>query len=66
MASGATTSGGATMAPRTKAAPHCQPNSVCTASATAQVVNTTQPNASRMIGRRLKRNSRQLIDTPAE
>ena len=36
------------------------------AAATAQVVNTTQPNASSVIGRRLKRNSRQLIDTPAE
>ena len=36
------------------------------AAATAQVVNTTQPKASSAIGRRLKRNSRQLIDTPAE
>jgi len=30
------------------------------------VVNTTQPIASNAIGRRLKRNSRQLIETPAE
>ena len=36
------------------------------AAATAQVVNTTQPKASSEIGRRLKRNSRQLMATPAE
>ena len=35
----------------------------CAAAATAIVVNTTQPTASSEIGRRLNRNSRQLIAT---
>ncbi len=54
MASGATTSGGATMAPSTKATAHGMPSSQCAAAATAQVVNTTAPKASSVIGRRLK------------
>src|SRR6188472_1900829 len=63
MASGATTSGGATMAPSTKATASGMPSSQCAAAVTAQVVNTTQPNANSVIGRRLKRNSRQLMAT---
>ena len=42
------------------------PSSQCPTAATAQVVNTTQPNANSVIGRKLKRNSRQLMATPAE
>ena len=66
IASGATTSGGATMAPSRKPTAQGKPSRQCTAAATAQVVNTTQPKASSTIGRRLKRNSRQLMATPAE
>ncbi len=63
MDSGATASGGETMAPSTN--PTCQerPSSQWPAAATATVVNTTQPTASSVIGRKLKRNSRQLIAT---
>ena len=66
IASGATASGGATMAPSKKPMAHGMPSSQCTAAATAQVVKTTAPNANSAIGRRLKRNSRQLMATPAE
>ena len=66
MASGATASGGATMAPSTKPTASGMWSSQCAAAATAQVVKTTQPKANSAIGRRLKRNSRQLMATPAE
>ena len=66
MASGATTSGGETMAPSTKPMPQGRPSSQCVAAATAQVVKITQPMASSVIGRRLDLNSRQLMETPAE
>ena len=59
--SGATASGGETMAPRTKPTPQERFNSQWAAAATATVVNTTQPTANNAMGRRLKRNSRQLI-----
>ena len=54
------------IAPSTNATAHGRPSSACATAATATVVNTTQPIASSAIGRRLKRNSRQLIATPAE
>ena len=66
IANGATTSGGETMAPSTKPTPQGSPSSQCVAAATAQVVKMTQPMASRVIGRRLNLNSRQLMETPAE
>ena len=66
MASGATASGGATMAPSTKPTASGMPRSQCAAAATAAVVKTTQPKANSAIGRRLKLNSRQLMATPAE
>ena len=66
MSSGATASGGATMAPSTNPTGHGQPSSQCTLAATAQVVNTTAPMASNAMGRRLNRNSRHLMETPAE
>ena len=66
IASGATTSGGETMAPSTKPTLHGMPRSSCAAMATSTVVKITQPMASSAIGRRLCLNSRQLIATPAE
>jgi len=66
MESGATTSGGDTMAPSTKPTASGIPSSQCATAATAQVVKTTQPTASSVIGRKLKRNSRQLMATPVE
>ena len=66
MASGATTSGGETMAPSTKPTPHGNPSTQCAAAATSTVVKMTQPMASSAMGRRLALNSRQLIETPAE
>ena len=64
--SGATASGGDTIAPNTKPTGQASPSSQCAAAAVATVVNTTQPTASRVIGRRLNRNSRQLIATADE
>ena len=64
--SGATASGGETIAPSTKPTGHGRPRSQWVAAATATVVNTTHPTARSEIGRRLKRNSFQLIDTAAE
>ncbi len=61
--SGARASGGDTMAPITKPTGQGSPNSQCVPAATATVVNTTHPTASNEMGRRLKRNSRQLIAT---
>ena len=66
IASGATASGGDTMAPNTKPTAQGKPNRKCVAAATATVVNTTQPIASSAIGRRLKRNSFQLIFTASQ
>ena len=66
IASGATASVGATMAPSTKPTAHGMPSTKCTAAATAAVVKMTPPKANSVIGRRLKRNSRQLMVTPAE
>src|SRR5215469_376242 len=66
IASGATASGGETIAPRTNPTGQDRPSSKCVAAPAATVVNTTQPIASREIGRRLKRNSRQLIATADE
>ena len=64
--SGATASGGETIAPNTKPAGQGSPSMKCAAAAVATVVNTTQPTANSPIGRRLKRNSRQLIATAEE
>ena len=61
--SGATASGGATIAPRRKPIGQGKDKTNRAATATATVVNTTHPNASKVIGRRLNRNSRQLIET---
>ena len=66
MASGATASVGAIIAPSTKLTAHGMPNNACAATATAPAVNRTQPKANSEIGRKLKRNSRQLMATPAE
>ena len=63
---GATASGGETIAPSTKPTAHGKPRSQWVAAATAIVVKTTQPTASSPIGRRLNRNSRQLIATADE
>ena len=63
MESGATASGGDTMAPTTKPIGSGNPRSQCSAAATASAEKITQPTARRMMGRRLKRNSRQLIAT---
>ena len=63
MASGATASGGDTIAPSTKPTAKGQPSSHFVASETEMVVKTTQPTASRRIGRRLNLNSRQLMLT---
>ena len=64
--SGATASGGETIAPSTKPTGQEKPSSQWVTAAAAIVVNTTQPMASSEIGRRLKRNSRQLIATADE
>src|SRR4029077_268185 len=64
--SGATASGGETIAPRANPTGHENPRSQCAAAAAVTVVNTTQPMASNEIGRKLKRNSRQLIATADE
>src|SRR5260221_5091546 len=66
MDNGATASGGETIAPNTKPTGQEKPNSQCVAAAAAIVVNRTQPTASSEIGRRLNRNSRQLIATAEE
>ena len=54
------------MAPRTKPTAQGKPNRKWVAAATAIVVNTTQPIAKSAIGRRLKRNSFQLIFTASQ
>jgi hypothetical protein len=54
------------MAPSTKATAHGSPRSQWAAAATAQAVKMTHPIANKAMGLRLKRNSRQLIATPAE
>ncbi len=64
--SGATASGGETIAPSTNATGHGKLSSQCIAAAVATAVNSTQPTASSAIGRRLKLNSRQLIATEDE
>src|ERR1039458_3074416 len=66
MASGATASGGETIAPNTKPTGHGRPRNQWLAAAVASVVNTTQPTASNEMGRRLNRNSRQLMATADE
>src|SRR4029450_2484610 len=66
MESGAITSGGETMAPNRKPTDQGIPNNHWVTAATAIVVNTTQPTASKEMGRRLNRNSRQLIVTADE
>ena len=60
------TSGGETMAPNVKPTGQGRPNSQWVTAATAVVVNATQPTASSEMGRRLNRNSRQLIVTADE
>ena len=65
-ASGATASGGETIAPNTKPSGQERPKSQWAAAAAATVVNATQPTASSEMGRRLNRNSRQLIATAEE
>ena len=54
------------MAPSTKPTAQGKPRSQCVAAATATVVKATRPPANSTIGRRLKRNSRQLIATADE
>jgi hypothetical protein len=66
IASGATASGGETIAPSRKPTDQGTDKTNCAATATATVVNMTHPKASRVIVRRLNRNSRQLIDTADE
>ena len=66
MESGAIASGGETMAPNRKPTGQVRPRAQWLAAATAIVVNTTHPTASSEIGRRLNRNSRQLIATADE
>ena len=51
------------MAPNVKPTGQGRPNSQWVTAATAVVVNATQPTASSEMGRRLNRNSRQLIVT---
>ena len=63
MESGATASGGETIAPSTKPTGQGKPSSQWKAAAIATVVKMTLPKASSTMGRRLKRNSRQLIAT---
>ncbi len=64
--SGATASGGETIAPNTNPTDQGRPSTQCAAAAVATVVNATHPRASSEIGRRLNRNSRQLIATADE
>ena len=66
MASGATASGGETMAPSTNPSAHGSFSSQCAAAAAAMVVKVTQPTASNEMGRRLNLNSRQLMATAEE
>jgi hypothetical protein len=54
------------MAPNVKPTGQGRPNSQWVTAATAVVVNATQPTASSEMGRRLNRNSRQLIVTEDE
>ena len=54
-------SGGEMMAPSTKPTDHGRFISQCAAAATTTVVKATPPMERSPIGRRLKRNSRQLI-----
>ena len=54
------------MAPRTKPTAQGKSNKKWVAAAIATVVNTTQPIAKSVIGRRLKRNSFQLIFTASQ
>ena len=54
------------MAPNVKPTGQGRPNSQWVTAATAVVVNATQPTASSEMGRRLNRNSRQLIVTADE
>ena len=63
---GATASGGETMAPSTKPTAQGNPSSQWVAAATAAAVKRTQPMARSAIGRRLNRNSFQLIATADE
>src|ERR1700761_1930868 len=64
--SGATASGGDTIAPSTKPTDHGRPINQFAAAATTAVVKTTHPTARAEIGRKLNRNSRQLMATAAE
>ena len=66
MDSGATESGGEMIAPSTKPTDQGSRRIQWAAAAAASVVNSTQPTASSEMGRRLKRNSRQLMATEAE
>ena len=59
--SGATASGGDTMAPSTNPSGHDRRKIQWAAAAVASVVNATQPTANREMGRKLKRNSRQSM-----
>jgi hypothetical protein len=61
MERGAMGSGGETIAPNTNPTGHPRSISQWAAAATASVVNTTLPRDRSVIGRRLNRNSRQLI-----
>ena len=64
IASGATTSGGETMAPSTNATAHGSPINQCAAAATTTVVNTTHPMARSEISRKLSQKACQLFRTP--
>ncbi len=55
-----------TTAPSTKATAHERPITVCATTATPQVVNTTSPTASEVIGRRLARKSRHDVVTASQ
>ena len=60
---GAMASGGETIAPSTKPTDQGMPSNQCVAAAAVMVVKPTEPTASNPMGRRLKRNSSQLICT---
>ena len=64
--SGATGSGGETMAPRTQPTGHEKPSTQWLAAAVTMVVKSTQPTASKEMGRRLNLNALQLISTADE
>jgi len=64
--SGATASGGETIAPSTNPTAQENPRSQWVAAATAAAVKRTQPTERSAIGRRLNRNSFQLIATADE